>query len=178
MASSIVMISEAENKDRLRSTARQCADQKSDQPKQGQIVRKRNPRVRREASPLLSPKQLERIIIAPRMHLTLLCAGQGTREHVVTVAATFNVGIALAHLSKNGALQNLFENAQKLLFGALTPGEDIVMPEEVAMEIKAGFNQLDRYIGVQHAGALIKAIEFIDRAMTTGEGAEVVNLPG
>ena len=127
---------------------------------------------------MLSPEQHKRIIIGPRMHLTLLCCGQGTKEHVVTIAAAFNIGVALAHLSKNAVLQNLFENAQKRLLGALTVNDEIVLPEEVASDLKAAFNQLDRYIGIQHGMALIKAIEFIDRAVATGEGAEVVDLPG
>ena len=141
-------------------------------------MRKKSPRKPRPVSRLLSPPQHERIIIGPRLHLTLLCSGHGTREHAVTVAAAFNIGVALAHLSNNAALQNLFETAQKRLLGALTANEEIVLPEDVAVDLKAAFNQLDRYIGIQHGRALIKAIEFIDRAMTTGEGAEVVNLPG
>lgn len=141
-------------------------------------MRKKSPRKARPVSHLLSPEQHERIIIGPRMHLTLLCSGQGTKEHVVTVAAAFNIGVALAHLSKNTALQNLFENAQKRLLGALTANDEIVLPEDVASDLKAAFNQLDRYIGIQHGMALIKAIEFIDRAVATGEGAEVVDLPG
>lgn len=140
-------------------------------------MRKRNPRKARPVSQLLSPEQHNRIIIGPRMHLSLLCMGQGSKEHVVTVAAAFNIGVALAHLSNNAALQNLFENAQKRLLGVLTANEEIILPEDVATDLKAAFNQLDRYIGIQHGMALIKAIEFIDRAVTTGDGAEVVDLP-
>lgn len=107
----------------------------------------------------------------------MLCSGQGTREHAVTVAATFNIGIALAHLSKNATFQNLFENAQKRLLGALTPSETISLTDDVATDLKVAFNKLDRYLGIQNDRALLRAIDFIDRAVSTGEGADVVDLP-
>jgi len=140
-------------------------------------VRKKNPRKPRPVAKLLSPAQHDRLIVGPRLHLTLLCSGQGTREHAVTVAATFNIGIALAHLSKNTTFQNLFENAQKRLLGALTPSDTIRLPEDVGTDLKVAFNKLDRYIGIQNDRALFRAIEFINRAVSTGEGADVVDLP-
>ena len=110
------------------------------------------------------------------MHLALLSMGHGSREHLVTVVAAFNIGIALAHLNNNGVLQNLFEKAQKLLLESMSSSEQIVLHDEVTKEIQAAFNQLVRYIGIQHGMALIRAIEFIEKGVATGEGVEIVDL--
>ena len=113
-------------------------------------MRKRNPRKPRAVSTLLTPQQHERIIIGPRMHL--------------------------AHLNNNEDLQSFFENAQKLLLDSMSSSEQIVLHDEVTKELQAAFNQLDRYIGIQHGMALIRAIEFIERGVATGEGVEIVDL--
>lgn len=140
-------------------------------------MRKNSHRKPRPVSKLLNPAQHQRIMMGPWMHLTLLCSGQGTREHVVTVAAAFNIGIALAHLSNNTNLQHLFENAQKKLLGAMSPIDAVVLPEDVATELQTAFKQLDRYLGIQNDRALIRAIDFVNSAVNGGEEAEVMSLP-
>ena len=140
-------------------------------------MRKKSHRKPRPVARLLTPKQHEQLILGPRMHLVLLCAGTGTREHAITVASALNIGVALAHLRQNAVLQKLFENAQKRLIESLTPSDPVVLPENVAEELQVAFHQLDSFIGIQHMDALVRAIEFVEQAIESGEGAQILSLP-
>jgi hypothetical protein len=140
-------------------------------------MRKHSARKIRPASKLLTPEKHERLMLTPRLCLTLLLQGTAQRIHVETILSIFNIGISLAKLSGQRAMQNNYQHAQELLCSAARGPEPLCSPEADLDFLKKAFNQLDRYIGIQHEHKVARALDFIDHAIQTGEGAKIIPIP-
>lgn len=140
-------------------------------------MRKHSKRKIRPVSELLAPNQHNALMMGPRMHLQLLSSGVGAWEHAASVASAFNIGMVTAHKNKRGDLMTAFQLAQDILCALTRFPEPLSIPEEDRDAIHAAFNLLDRYLGIQQRASLLWAVEYCERAIATGEGANILHLP-
>ena len=140
-------------------------------------MRKASKRKPRPVSRIITPVQRDALFLAPRMHLELICSGVGTREHIRTIAGLFNITTALAQHAKNQALFANAQGALSILFAAAEKSEPLLLDEEDQVRLKVAFGEAEGYISIQQSSTVLRAVEFIETAIATGEGAHVVRLP-
>lgn len=140
-------------------------------------MRKQCKRKIRPLAKLLAPSQHNDLMMGPLMHLELICLGTGTREHARSVAGLLNIGTALAYLAKRKVLYTNLQGCLTILQAAVLRSEPLVITEDDQARLRYVCTELEGYMSLQHKSKLISALEFIEHALKTGEGAEVIAWP-
>jgi len=122
---------------------------------------------------MITPAQLTDLLIVPRFHLTLLLDGSFDRTYLESVAGVFNIGAALAFLKEDSARQ---KNTHRALAIILRIGETQHLEKADGAFLKLALNDLDRWFGVQPAQSLLAAVQYVEDACRSGNGADVVHL--
>ena len=77
-------------------------------------MRKKNKRIIRPVAKPLTAKQKADIVIAPRMHLQMLLAGQYDVDYACSLAGVFNLSGALSHMYERNDLEQTFDGSQRM----------------------------------------------------------------
>lgn len=124
-------------------------------------MRKKSGRVPRLVAKPLTPAQLQRMVVGPRMHLHLLLSGCYEHEYAGSIGGLFNVATALAHFKGHVELQAVFDGAQDVLLQLM---EDMRAPDDAESErLREAFNLADQWIGIQDTAILTRAINYANK---------------
>jgi len=124
-------------------------------------MRKKSGRTPRSIAKPLTPAQLQKMIIGPRMHLHLLLSQCYEHEYAASIGGIFNIATTLAHFKKHDELQAEFDRAQEVLVNLITNERP---PDAVESTLlRAAFNIADQWIGIQDTAILTRAMSYADR---------------
>ena len=78
------------------------------------------------------------------------------------------------------ACKALYANAQgalSILFEAAKQTDSLIISEADQSHLKVAFNEIEGYISIQQSSTLMRALDFAEKAIFSGEGANVISLP-
>ena len=140
-------------------------------------MRKKSKRTIRPVAKPLTAKQKADIVIAPRMHLQMLLAGQYDVDYACSLAGVFNLSGALCHLYGRNELEQTFDVAQELIVCLI---REVRAPKgDEGQSLAEAFNLADAWITMQNTASLMKAVDYVERQLVnkmTGRG--MVNTGG
>lgn len=117
-------------------------------------------------------------MIGPRMSQFLLYEGTATMAHVQTIIGLLNLVVVLVTDSRNQHLREPLFQAQKCL-AQLVPDATgaYQLPEGPSrLFLSKVIARADQLLALQSNGALIRALDYMDRAFQGKTQAEVVSL--
>lgn len=117
-------------------------------------------------------------MIGPRMSQFLLYEGTATMAHVQTIIGSLNLVVVLVTDSRNQHLREPLFQAQKCL-AQLVPDATgaYQLPEGPSrLFLSKVIARADQLLALQSNGALIRALDYMDRAFQGKTQAEVVSL--
>lgn len=123
---------------------------------------------------LLTPAQVDQIVLQPRIHLQLLCLGSGNALMAQNVAAFFNLGAALAFLRKDTARTNMIHLGQDALLEPVREAngdlEKTLVYRDEAIEImRKTFNMIEGWISLQNNIQMLAAVDVVDKVQASAE---------
>ena len=126
-------------------------------------MRKKNKRIIRPVAKPLTAKQKADIVIAPRMHLQMLLAGQYDVDYACSLAGVFNLSGALSHMYERNDLEQTFDLAQELNVCLIR--EERVPTDDERQLLAEAFNLADAWITMQNTVTLMKAVDYVEREL-------------
>lgn len=133
-------------------------------------MRKKSGRIPRLVAKPLTPAQLQRMVVGPRMHLHLLLNGIYEHEYAASIGGLFNVATALAHFKGHAELQAVFDGAQEILVGLM---RETRAPDDAEREpLREAFNLADQWIGIQDTAILTRAINYANKEIAAQRKAK------
>ncbi|MBK7462158.1 MAG: hypothetical protein IPJ50_04985 [Betaproteobacteria bacterium] len=126
-------------------------------------MRKKNKRIIRPVAKPLTAKQKADIVIAPRMHLQMLLAGQYDVDYACSLAGVFNLSGALSHMYERNDLEQTFDLAQELIVCLIR--EERVPTDDERQLLAEAFNLADAWITMQNTVTLMKAVDYVEREL-------------
>ena len=126
-------------------------------------MRKRSHRKVRNASPLISPQDHEKLVMAPNMSLAMLLMGKGSEQDVHNVIGILNLGSALACLSNNQGFEHLIHLAQDVCSTIIEAESSenadgsYAVPDDLRLALIEGFQRVDRIIALTSRQRLLEA---------------------
>ena len=126
-------------------------------------MRKKNKRIIRPVAKPLTAKQKADIVIAPRMHLQMLLAGQYDDDYACSLAGVFNLSGALSHMYERNDLEQTFDLAQELIVCLIR--EERVPTDDERQLLAEAFNLADAWITMQNTVTLMKAVDYVEREL-------------
>lgn len=126
-------------------------------------MRKKSKRTIRPVAKPLTAKQKADIVIAPRLHLQMLLAGQYDVDYACSLAGVFNLSGALCHLYGRNELEQTFDLAQELIVCLIREGRAPTDGE--GQSLAEAFNLADAWITMQNTATLMKAVDYVDREL-------------
>lgn len=139
-------------------------------------MRKHCKRVKRKTSRMLSMQEHQKISTIALMHLELLLTGHTSDEYAFTVAAFLNIGAAVAHLKGNLEYLAKVNRASMIMHRIIRDQEIGAIKEEDATNIRQVMLSISGYLNLSSIDTIRAAIQFVERALATGEGAEVISM--
>lgn len=141
-------------------------------------MRKKSKRTIRQVAKPLTAKQKADIVIAPRMHLQMLLAGQYDVDYACSLAGVFNLSGALCHLRGRNELEQAFDLAQELIVCLIRDGRAPIGAE--GRSLAEAFNLADAWITMQNTATLMKAVDYVERELGKKDrqgGPDALGLP-
>ena len=126
-------------------------------------MRKKSKRTLRPVAKPLTAKQKADIVIAPRMHLQMLLAGQYDVDYACSLAGVFNLSGVLSHMYERNDLEQTFKLAQELIACLIREGRAPTGGE--GQSLAEAFNLADTWITMQNTVSLMKAVDYMDREL-------------
>jgi hypothetical protein len=126
-------------------------------------MRKKSKRTIRLVAKPLTAKQKADIVIAPRMHLQMLLAGQYDVDYACSLAGVFNLSGALCHLYGRNELEQTFDVAQELIVCLIR--EERAPTDDEGQSLAEAFNLADAWITMQNTASLMKAVDYVEREL-------------
>lgn len=126
-------------------------------------MRKKNKRTIRLIAKPLTAKQKADIVIAPRMHLQMLLAGQYDVDYACSLAGVFNLSGVLSHMYERNDLEQTFDLAQEIIVCLIRDGRAPTGDE--GQSLAEAFNLADAWITMQNTVSLMKAVDYMDREL-------------
>ena len=126
-------------------------------------MRKKSKRTIRLVAKPLTAKQKADIVIAPRMHLQMLLAGQYDVDYACSLAGVFNLSGALCHLYGRNELEQTFDVAQELIVCLIR--EERAPTDDEGQSLAEAFNLADTWITMQNTASLMKAVDYVEREL-------------
>lgn len=123
-------------------------------------MRKKSKRTIRPVAKPLTPKQKAGIVIAPRMHLQLLLAGQYDINYICSLAGVFNLACALALILERKDLEPTFDGAQEIILRLIQEARAPI--DEEGRTLTETFNLADAWITMQNTSTLMRAVAFTE----------------
>lgn len=140
-------------------------------------MRKRCSRIIRSVSKPLSELQHREICTIVLMHLACLLAGDAEMDHLLTVAAFFNLGAAVAFLRNNTELMGKIAIANEITQHMIAQGDPkLPLSEDDRLILDAMTQAIVNYLRLLSCETVFKAAEMVERAITTGENAELLGV--
>lgn len=144
-------------------------------------MKKHSKRRVRVSSPLISPEIHAQVMTKAHMHLQLFIAGNGTVDHLKSVASALNVGSVMAWQRGDGVRQKSLHRALDIVVECVSRriGDAVPAPSsEASEELQATLLMLDRWIGIQNMHTLQQASAFINQALENRATADVKSVFG
>ncbi|MFZ3037945.1 MAG: hypothetical protein WA112_11855 [Rugosibacter sp.] len=126
-------------------------------------MRKKSKRTIRLVAKPLTAKQKADIVIAPRMHLQMLLAGQYDVDYACSLAGVFNLSGALCHLYGRNELEQTFDVAQEFIVCLIR--EERAPTDDEGQSLAEAFNLADAWITMQNTASLMKAVDYVEREL-------------
>lgn len=126
-------------------------------------MRKKSKRTIRPVAKPLTAKQKADIVIAPRMHLQMLLAGQYDVDYACSLAGVFNLSGALCYLYGRNELEETFDVAQELIVCLIREGR--APTDDEGRSLAEAFNLADAWITMQNTTSLMKAVDYVEREL-------------
>lgn len=126
-------------------------------------MRKKNKRTIRPIAKLLTAKQKADIVIAPRMHLQMLLAGQYDVDYAYSLAGVFNLSGVLSHMYERNDLEQTFDLAQEIIVYLIREGR--APKGDEGQSLAEAFNVADAWITMQNTVSLMRAVDYMDREL-------------
>jgi len=126
-------------------------------------MRKKNKRTIRPIAKLLTAKQKADIVIAPRMHLQMLLAGQYDVDYAYSLAGVFNLSGVLSHMYERNDLEQTFDLAQEIIVCLIREGR--APKGDEGQSLAEAFNVADAWITMQNTVNLMRAVDYMDREL-------------
>jgi len=126
-------------------------------------MRKKNKRIIRPVAKPLTAKQKAEIVIAPRMHLQMLLAGQYDVDFACSLAGVFNLSGVLSHMYERNDLEQTFDLAQELIVCLIR--EERAPADDERQLLAEAFNLADAWITMQNTVTLMKAVDYVEREL-------------
>ena len=139
-------------------------------------MRKKSKRTIRPVAKPLTAKQRADIVIAPRMHLQMLLAGQYDVDYACSLAGVFNLSGALCYLYWRNELEETFDVAQELIVCLIREGR--APTDDEGRSLAEAFNLADAWITMQNTASLMKAVDYVERELVKKGRLEGVNTEG
>jgi len=124
-------------------------------------MRKKSGRIPRLIAKPLTPAQLQRMIVGPRMHLHMLLSQHYEHEYAASVGGIFNIATTLAHFKAHSELQAEFDKAQDVLVKLIEDGRAPDAAEGALL--REAFNLADQWIGIQDTAVMTRAINYANK---------------
>ncbi|MGB4062450.1 MAG: hypothetical protein WBK19_01360 [Azonexus sp.] len=139
-------------------------------------MRKKSKRTLRPVVKPLTAKQKADIVIAPRMHLQMLLAGQYDVDYACSLAGVFNLSGVLSHMYERNDLEQTFDLAQEIIVCLIREGRAPTGDE--GQSLAEAFNLADAWITMQNTVNLMKAVDYMDRELVKKDWLGDVNAVG
>lgn len=139
-------------------------------------MRKKSKRTLRPVAKPLTAKQKADIVIAPRMHLQMLLAGQYDVDYACSLAGVFNLSCVLSHMYERNDLEQTFDLAQEIIVCLIREGRAPTGDE--GQSLAEAFNLADAWITMQNTVSLMKAVDYMDRELVKKDWLGDVNAVG
>ncbi|PKO39590.1 MAG: hypothetical protein CVU33_04445 [Betaproteobacteria bacterium HGW-Betaproteobacteria-6] len=139
-------------------------------------MRKKSKRTLRPVAKPLTAKQKADIVIAPRMHLQMLLAGQYDVDYACSLAGVFNLSGVLSHMYERNDLEQTFDLAQEIIVCLIREGRAPTGDE--GQSLAEAFNLADAWITMQNTVSLMKAVDYMDRELAKKDRLGDVNAVG
>lgn len=143
-------------------------------------MRKKSKRTIRLVAKPLTAKQKADIVIAPRMHLQMLLAGQYEVDYACSLAGVFNLSGALSRMYERNDLEQTFDLAQELIVCLIR--EERAPRDDEGQSLSEAFNLADAWITMQNTSTLMKAVDYLERELVIkdrqGEGNAIGDRQG
>ncbi|MFZ2972956.1 MAG: hypothetical protein WA049_09965 [Ferribacterium limneticum] len=139
-------------------------------------MRKKSKRTIRLVAKPLTAKQKADIVIAPRMHLQMLLAGHYDVDYACSLAGVFNLSGALCHLYGRNELEQTFDVAQELIVCLIR--ECRAPTDDEGQSLAEAFNLADAWITMQNTTSLMKAVDYVERALVKKDRLGEMNAVG
>lgn len=136
-------------------------------------MRKKSGRTPRLIAKPLTPAQLQRMIVGPRMHLHMLLSQRYEPEYAASIGEIFNVATTLAHFKGHAELQAEFDKAQDVMVKLIEDGRAPNAAEGTLL--REAFNLADQWIGIQDTAVLTRAINYANKATAALRQAAAVS---
>lgn len=122
---------------------------------------------RSQATKLLKPTERTELMVAPRLHLQMILAGQLDLEYLHSVAGVFNIASALANYRHRRELEESFGRSQLIMANLI---QELRLPtDNETLQVTSSFNAADRLISSQNKTDLAKVITYVDRRIARGD---------
>lgn len=140
-------------------------------------MRKRCSRIARSVGKPLSELQHREICTIVLMHLAILLAGDAEMDHLMTVAAFFNLGAAVAFIRNNTEMLAKITIANEITQHMIANGDPkLPLSEDDKIYLDTMTQSIVNYLRLLSCQTVYTAAELVERALATGENAEVLGV--
>ena len=120
-------------------------------------------RIPRPISTILSPAEVDELVIAPRIHLALLLEGKAELIHLQSLVGIFNLGMCIASVRNNAMLSNEVGAGMSIL-GLVIRAKPPTLPNEQVDTFLAIFSKIESVIRMTTRTTLIAAFDLLKEA--------------
>ena len=120
-------------------------------------------RIPRPISTILSPAEVDELVIAPRIHLALLLEGKAELIHLQSLVGILNLGMCIASVRNNAMLSNEVGAGMSIL-ELVIRAKPPALPNEQVDTFLAIFSKIESVIRMTTRTTLIAAFDLLKEA--------------